>query len=260
MEQQQKQSVQETSKEETKAERSPEQIKADAARWTLVSRLSSKLPGSQQDAQPGRSSGHSTPSNLERAVLLLEAEAESVSGNSNASAAQSIVNSPDKPAGDSESEAAAAEEGGGTASADRLGGSSAADGSSRKEKAVKEQGRSAKTVSKTAKSTEDLEAQRAALRKLNISDDSEPSKQGGESLDEGPSTPPASSAAAHADTKASSSPNSTAGEQLTRPQARPFMLVLGLSPWGRVPPADMHPRALLPAVKKASCKVGREPP
>jgi hypothetical protein len=43
---------------------------ADSAKWTLVSRL---LADSQPPRQPS-SSGRSTPSNLERAVLLLESE------------------------------------------------------------------------------------------------------------------------------------------------------------------------------------------
>ena len=51
----------------------------DAAKWTLVSRLSGSLAAQQQHLQAtapshASTSGRSTPSNLERAVLLLEAE------------------------------------------------------------------------------------------------------------------------------------------------------------------------------------------
>lgn len=46
---------------------------ADSAKWTLVSRLTSRLAEGQPAAEPS-SSGRSTPSNLERAVLLLESE------------------------------------------------------------------------------------------------------------------------------------------------------------------------------------------
>ena len=57
--------------------------RADPDKWTLVSRLSSSLAQSAQPHTKASSSGCTTPSNLERAVLLLEAEGERESqGNS----------------------------------------------------------------------------------------------------------------------------------------------------------------------------------
>ena len=53
--------------------RSDVSSEAESAKWTLVSRLTSQLAEGQTPAPPS-SSGRSTPSNLERAVLLLESE------------------------------------------------------------------------------------------------------------------------------------------------------------------------------------------
>lgn len=53
--------------------RSDVSSEAESAKWTLVSRLTSRLAEGQPLAPPS-SSGRSTPSNLERAVLLLESE------------------------------------------------------------------------------------------------------------------------------------------------------------------------------------------
>lgn len=55
--------------------RSDVSSEAESAKWTLVSRLTSRLAEGQPPAPPS-SSGRSTPSNLERAVLLLESEKE----------------------------------------------------------------------------------------------------------------------------------------------------------------------------------------
>ncbi len=189
-----------------------EQAKADAARWTLVSRLSSKLPGAQgaQAAQQSSASGHSTPSNLERAVLLLEAETESASGESKVSAVASAVSSPTQAAGDREPESSAP---GVIYTADvseRLDWSSAPRASSQQKPGDSEMLRSAIALDDDRNSP-GLEEQRSALRKVNIGEDSKPGHDTRDCFDEGPSTPPASSAAARADTKASSSPNSTAG-------------------------------------------------
>lgn len=191
---------------------SPEQTKADAAKWTLVSRLSSRLSAAQgaRTAQQGSASGQSTPSNLERAVLLLEAEGDSLNGDSKASA----VSSPGKLAGESsEHEASEAAASDAAELADRQAGSSTAKKDSMQQEASEEPGPSRKTLNEETEST-DLNAQRSALRKVNTGDGRGPSESGRDSLDEGPSTPPANSAAARADTKASSSPNSTAGRHL----------------------------------------------
>ncbi len=192
---------------------SPEQAKADAAKWTLVSRLSSRLPGAQPapGAQQSSASGHSTPSNLERAVLLLEAETESVSGDSKVSAAASAVSSPSQPAENREPEPPARGVIYMADVDDRLEGSSAPDPSLHKQKPPKSRVKRGAPAVKDEADCADLEAQRSALRKVNLGEDSKSNQEARDDLDEGPSTPPASSATARADTKASSSPNSTAG-------------------------------------------------
>ena len=202
-------------KELSAGEPALEPVKADAARWTLVSRLSSRLPGklpgaqNAQGAQQGSASGHSTPSNLERAVLLLEAETESVSSDSKVSAVVSAVSSPAQPAGDREPETPAP----GVIYAkldDRQEGSSEPTARLQQSPTNKEPPRSAGAQDDASDSTE-LEEQQSALSRVNLGEDSKGGLESRDSLDEGPSTPPASSAAARADTKASSSPNSTAG-------------------------------------------------
>ena len=184
----------------------PAQTRADAAKWTLVSRLSSRLAGAQsaQPAQAGSASGQSTPSNLERAVLLLEAETESISSESKVSAVISAVSSPSQPAGGSEAEAGEPDSSAVPARAPEQEGSNAA--------GPKEQPAEDKEVPSDRAGSADLEAHKDALRRLNLAGSQGSSAGGSDSLDEGPRTPPASSAAARADTKASSSPNSTAGE------------------------------------------------
>ena len=177
-----------------------------------MSRLSSRLPGAQpaQGAQQSSASGHSTPSNLERAVLLLEAETESVSGDSKVSAAASAVSSPSQPAEPRDPEPPAP---GVIYTADlddRLERSSAPE-PSLQQKPPKSRAQRGAAAPKDEADSADLEAQRSALRKVNLGEDSKSSQEAGDDIDEGPSTPPASSAAARADTKASSSPNSTAG-------------------------------------------------
>ena len=96
---------------------------------------------------------------------------------------------------------------------DRLEGSSAPKFSLKQKPAKGETPQSVPALQDEADST-DLEAQRSALRRVNLGEDSKTSQVARDDLDEGPSTPPASSAAARADTKASSSPNSTAGGHL----------------------------------------------
>ena len=185
---------------------SPAQTKLYASKWTLVSRLSSRLAGAQsaQAAQAGSASEQSTPSNLERAVLLLEAETESVSSDSKVSAATSAVSSPSQPAGGIEAEAGDSNSSAASARGPEQGASIAA--------GVKAQPAEHKEVLSDRASSADLEAHRTALRRLDVAGSQGGSAGGSDSLDEGPCTPPASSAAARADTKASSSPNSTAGE------------------------------------------------
>ena len=184
----------------------PAHTRADAAKWTLVSRLSSRLAGAQsaQPAQAGSASGQSTPSNLERAVLLLEAETESINSDSKVSAVISAASSPSQPAGGSEAEGG---EPNSSAASDRGPEQEASIAAG-----VKEQpGEQKEHLSDRAGST-DLDAHRTALRRLNLAGSQGGSAGGSDSVDEGPRTPPASSAAARADTKASSSPNSPAGE------------------------------------------------
>ena len=171
-----------------------------------MSRLSSRLAGakSAQPAQAGSASGQSTPSNLERAVLLLEAETESVSSDSKVSAVISAVSSPSQPAGSSEAEAgepnaSAASERGPEQEASNAAG-------------VKEQPGEHKEAASDRAGSADLDAHRTALRRLNLAGSQGGSAGGSNSVDEGPRTPPASNAAARADTKASYSPNSPAGE------------------------------------------------
>ena len=197
-------------------EASSEQAKADAAKWTLVSRLSSRLPGAQpaQGAQQSSASGHSTPSNLERAVLLLEAETESVSGDSKVSAVLSAASSPSQPAEAREPEPRAPGVIYTTDMDDRLERSSAPDPTSQQQKPSKRRLPRGAPALKDEANSADLEAQRSALRKVKLGEESKSSQEARDDLDEGPSTPPASSAAARADTKASSSPNSTAGGPL----------------------------------------------
>lgn len=180
-----------------------------------MSRLSSRLTGAHaaQGAQQSSASGQSTPSNLERAVLLLEAETESVNGDNKVPAAVSAVSSPTQPARNWEPPPPAP---GVIYTADlddKLEGSSAPKASLEQKRAKGEIPRSTPAPQDEADST-DLEAQRSTLRKVNLWEDSKASQVARDDLDEGPSTPPASSAAARADTKASSSPNSTAGEYL----------------------------------------------
>ena len=204
-----------TNAQQPSGESSPDQAKADAARWTLVSRLSSRLPGAHaaQGAQQSSASGQSTPSNLERAVLLLEAETESVNGDNKAPAVASALRSPTQPAGDWEPAPSAP---GVIYTADlddRLEGSSAPKASLKQKPANVERPQSVPALQDEADST-DLEARQSALRRVNLGEDSKAGQVARDDLDEGPSTPPASSAAARADTKASSSPNSTAGGHL----------------------------------------------
>ena len=177
-----------------------------------MSRLTSKLPGAQgaQAAQQASASGHSTPSNLQRAVLLLEAETESVSGDSKMSVTASAVSSPTQAAGDREPETSAPGVIYTTDLDDRLERSKAP-------RALLQQrpGDSKPLRSATAPTDDtispDLEAQQSALRKVNLAEDSHTSSETRTYLDEGPSTPPASSTAARADIQASSSPSSSAG-------------------------------------------------
>ena len=171
-----------------------------------MSRLSSRLAGAQsaQPAQAGSASGQSTPSNLERAVLLLEAETESVSIDSKVSAVISAVSSPSQPSGGSGTEA---EEPNSSMASDR-----APERQASLAAGVKEQPAEHKEAPSDRAGSADLDAHRTALMRLNLAGSQGGSAGGSDSADEGPRTPPASSAAARADTKASSSPNSPAGE------------------------------------------------
>ena len=146
-------------------------------------------------------------------MLLLEAETESVSGDSKVSAAASAVDTPSKPAGESEPGPPTAGVIYTGDAADRMEGSSAPEASLQQQGARKQSEGSLKGLGGVLEST-DLGAQQSALKKVNTGDGAEVSIDSRDSLDEGPSTPPASNAAVRADTKASSSPNSTAGKPL----------------------------------------------
>ena len=200
---------------------SPARTRGDAAKWTLVSRLSSRLAGAQgaQPAQAGSAFGQSTPSNLERAVLLLEAETESVSSDSKVSAVISAVSSPSQPAGGSEAEGG---EPNSSAASDRGPEQEASNAAG-----VKEQPAEHKEAPSDTAGSADLDAHRTALRRLNLAGSQGGSAGGSDSADEGPRTPPASSAAARADTKASSSPNSPAGEPRISLRTRCFFCPVG---------------------------------
>jgi len=181
-------------------------------RCWLLSRLHSTK--SAQGAQQPSASSQSTPSNLESAVLLLlEAETESVSGDSKVSAAASAVDTPSKPAGESAPGPPTAGVIYTGDTADRMEGSSAPEASLQQQGARKQSEGSVTGLGDVLEST-DLGAQQSALRKVNTGNDTEVSMDSRDSPDEGPSTPPASNAAVRANTKASSSPNSTAGKPL----------------------------------------------
>ena len=146
-------------------------------------------------------------------MLLLEAETESVSGDSKVSAAASAVDTPSKPAGESKPGPPAAGVIYTGDTADRMEGSSAPEASLQQQGARKQSEGSVTGLGDVLEST-DLGAQQSALRKVDTGKDTESSMDSRNSPDEGPSTPPASNAAVRADTKASSSPNSTAGKPL----------------------------------------------
>ena len=146
-------------------------------------------------------------------MLLLEAETESVSGDSKVSAAASAADTPSKPAGESEPGPLTAGVIYTGDTDDRTEGSSSPEASLQQQGARKQSEGSVKGLGDALEST-DLGPQQSALRKVNTGDDTEVSTDSRDSPDEGPSTPPASNAAVRANTKASSSPNSTAGKPL----------------------------------------------
>ncbi|BDA45443.1 Fimbrin-2 [Coccomyxa sp. Obi] len=151
--------------------RSDVSSEAESAKWTLVSRLTSRLAEGQIPAPPS-SSGRSTPSNLERAVLLLESEkdhdrAQALAGTS--ALDQNV-------AGKTEAKAAVPDR-------------DDADG----ENAV------------------DLATRRASLRKVTTSG----GDLDGDSVEEGPSTPPTGGGPTRSGSLKADTPSSGAGDSGT---------------------------------------------
>ena len=153
----------------------------DSAKWTLVSRLTSSLAGAQAPGEAS-SSGRSSPSNLERAVLLLEAEGDP---NSQAGAVRvAVVQAPKATAAPAPDQAKP----GARAWAARA-----------QAAAVAEEGGAV-----------DLSAQRSALRVVGMPGGNA-REEGNESAEEGPSTPPASGSGLLRSSAEASTPGSTAG-------------------------------------------------
>lgn len=150
---------------------------ADSAKWTLVSRL---LADSQPP--PPSSSGRSTPSNLERAVLLLESEGaetqKATAGRQTATDAARLNStaSTDGASREEQQQCGAAAPGSG------IGGDSSSGGKEQAAAAMQE-AHAEQQVSEEL----DLAEARASLRKLSTA---AAGGQGGEPTEEGPCTPP----------------------------------------------------------------------